>query len=82
MNVRIEDSNGTVLFTSDFSDDAVMNPSAIIAEFLGSDVETEEVSWQEEVTGCYDYRIVFFDDLDNAESIAASGGFVTVPEYA
>lgn len=78
MNVRIEDSNGTVLITSAFPDDAVMDPAVTIAEYLGSDVETEEVSWQEEANGCYDYRVVFFDDLESPESIAASGGFVSV----
>jgi len=75
MYVRIEDTHGTVLMQREFNQDEPMDPEQIVGLWTEEPC-LAEVSYRDEVNGCYDYRVVFFADLDNPDSISASGAFV------
>lgn len=78
MFMRIEDQNGTVLHSAEFPDDRIMDPEACLFDYLG-DIDPEtmvEVSWREEANGCYEYRVIFFEDEENPDHIVESGGFI------
>lgn len=79
MKVQIEDMNGEVVFLSAFDDDAVMDAEQVAQDFFGSEVELLEVSFAHESLGCYDYRVIFFDDTPF--SVVSSGAFY-IKEYA
>jgi len=78
MFMRIEDQNGTVLLSSEYPDDRIMDPEACLFDYLG-DFELDrvvQVSWREENTGCYEYRVIFFEDEENPDHIVESGAFI------
>jgi len=80
MFMRIEDQNGTVLLSSEFPDDRIMDPEACLLEYLG-DFEydrIQQVSYRAEPNDGYEYRVIFFDDAENPDHIATSGAFVII----
>lgn len=78
MFMRIEDQNGTVILSSEFPDDRIMDAESCLFDYLG-DFDFDrvvEVSQRAEDNGCYEYRVIFFEDEENPDHIAASGAFI------
>lgn len=77
MFMRIEDQNGTIVHSAEIADDVIMDAEAFLFAYLG-DFDFDrvvEVSQRAEDNGCYDHRVIFFEDEENPDHIMASSAF-------
>ena len=77
MRVTIENIHGCVVYSERMSDDVIMDGAAMLARVF-PDSEFVGVNQIHESLGCYDYRVLFWDeatDEDERDSLLTSSAF-------